>query len=149
MRILTDEEDQQLRERVRSEIGFHHEPSEGWEPVEMEDSFIVPWPGNDKSPRYREAAIDVIGEISDKFYVLIFETDQYVPRFQETFNDKYNGNCLEASPEELKEILDDLIIVYAVSKDMNWIVLFDHDGGLNFSGEIKEKAKQEFEEIDK
>lgn len=39
MRILSDEEDERFRQRIREEIVFHHEPGTGWEPVEIKDVF--------------------------------------------------------------------------------------------------------------
>ena len=146
MKVLSDEEDEKFRQRVREEIGFHHEPSEGWEPLNMENAFSIPWPGNDEYPEYEEKVIQTIKEQTEEVYILAFETDQYVPSAKQKFQDKYNGNTIKASPDEIEEVSRDLIVIYILPEDLNWTVLFDHDGNFHFAGEIKDRAMRKFEE---
>ena len=95
MRVLTDEEDEEFRERVRKEIGFHHEPSQGWEPVELGDKFTVPY-SHSKYDENFQKTLDVIKEKEESLYILAFEKGQYVPTAAEFFEQKMNGNAVEA-----------------------------------------------------
>ena len=100
--------------------------------------------GNEEYPEYEERVIQIIEEMTEEVYILAFENGQYVPRVKEKFKNKYTGNVIKASTEEIKEISSDLIIIYILPKDLSWAVLFDHDGNFDFTGEIKEKAEKEF-----
>lgn len=161
MRVLSDEEDEDFRQRVREELGFHHEPSEGWEPLDMADSFVVGYTEGDyeekfeneaeiveaRSQDYREnlqKTLGLIGERENSVYILAFEKGQYTPQAQQKLEKEMNGNVAEGSPEEIEEIIDELIVVYILSDNLDWAILLDHDGNIHFSGEIKDEASEEF-----
>lgn len=74
--------------------------------------------------------IDLVRENTDSLFVLAFEEDQYIPAVREEFNEKYGGNVVEITPEEIREVSDDLVTLYLLPEDMNWIILRDHDGSI-------------------
>lgn len=162
MRVLSDEEDEKFRQRVRKEVGFHHEPEEGWEPLDMEDGFVVNYKEGDyeeefenkmdeveaRSQNYREnfqKALDLIQGREDSVYILAFENGQYVSKARRKLKEEMDGNVVKVSLDEVYEMTKDLIIVYILPEDLSWIILLDHDGNIQFSGDIKKKARKAFD----
>lgn len=141
MRVLTDEEDEKFRKEVRKEIGFHHEPNQGWEPLELEEEYVV---GYDEYDDQYIKALDVIEQFDDSLYILAFERGQYVPKAKKKFEETMKEKVVEISIDEIKEIFNHLVIFYVLPQDKEWIVLFDHDGNVHFSGKIKSEAERVF-----
>ncbi|EGQ43715.1 MAG: hypothetical protein J07AB43_05920 [Candidatus Nanosalina sp. J07AB43] len=141
MRVLTDDEDEKFRKEVREKIGFHHEPAQGWEPLEIGEEYVVEY---EQDEDRESKALDAIGELNDSLYILAFESGQYVPKAKKTFKEDMKENVVEVSFDEVECILNDLVIVYVLPRNMEFIVLFDHDGNIHFSGKIISNAKRSF-----
>ncbi|WEL22990.1 hypothetical protein [Candidatus Nanohalovita haloferacivicina] len=146
MRILSDNEDKELRDRIREEFGIRGDVDSEWEPIDIDDFFRTDWHEQEKNRERLEEFIEMLKKRGEKLFMIAYPGGQYVPSFQETFEEKYDSKAVEIDPEEISEIREDLITFYVVPEDLSWIFLGDHEGSLQFAGEIREEAEKAFGE---
>lgn len=145
MRVLSDEEDRKFRKKIREEVGFRHEPCDGWEPLDIECCFTVDY-SHENYERNFQKTLDLVRTREDSFFILAFEEGQYVPDSAQKFKEDMDEKIVEVSYSELEKITHDLIIVYILPESLDWIILLDHDGNIHLSGEIEERARTIFDE---
>ena len=146
MRVLSDEEDERFKERVREEFGIPGDIENNWEPVDIGSYVITPWREQEENAKRLKKFANLLKERNEKLYLVAFSGGQYIPSPHETFEEKYDSKAAEIEPEEVLEVRDDFITFYIFPEDLSWVFLGDHEGSLAFSGEIIEDVKEIIDE---
>ncbi|QGA80052.1 hypothetical protein [Candidatus Nanohalobium constans] len=146
MRILSEKEDERFRERIKEEFGIPGDVDDNWEPVNIGSYLATPWREQKENDERLKKFTELLKERDEKLFMVAFSGGQYVPSFQQTFEEKYDSKAAEIKPEEILEVRDDLITFYIFPKDLSWIFLGDHEGRVVFSGEIIEEVRDIIDE---
>jgi hypothetical protein len=146
MRVLSEESDKEFRENIDNQYGIKGDTEIHWEPVDIGEHLSTTWEEQEKNNERLKEFKEVLKESNSQLFVVAFTGGQYIPKFQEKFEQKYKSRTVEIEPEELTEVREDLITFYLFPEDLSWAFLSDHEGRLIFSGEITEKAKEIIDE---
>ena len=142
MKLLSEDEDRKFRERIREEFGIVGDVRNEWEPVDIGSFVRTPWREQEENDRRLERFVELLEERDERLLMVAFSGGQYVPSYQELFEEKYEGRTAEIQPHEILEVREDLITFYVFPEDLSWVFLGDHEGSLIFSGEIINAAEE-------
>lgn len=134
MRKIEEKKAEELRENLKNQKDL--KSSWGASRGNYEENLVFPWPYNREASEERfKRTVSFLEEMDEQFIGIWFDDEQYLPE-TEDFRERHNG-AVEIEANEVDKLDGKIQELIVTNEELDWIIVFDHDGRIGFSGEKK------------